>query len=481
MLTGAHPFDMYGDATDEEIDRNIQSGKKPPLRGSRVVSHLSWHAVDLLEQLFEWEPDRRLTASQLLENPWVQGKTARQQKMANSDKRLREFKKFHTKIGAKLFAGLVESGADEDGIERRTSLIERAFRDLDPENKGYVTTKDVIRATDGDVNQADDGGKHKLTLSGFSDLLADSMKNKYFAKGEVIYREGDTGDHMYFIDSGTVTVETSTGSVVTRGRGDFFGEGALLHPQALRSATITAKTPVHAMQISREYFEKYMKDSDEKLFLELTEKDKIRKRNRSKMILRAQNNLKKRKFKKGQSLFKSGQKGDAIFLVEDGKVDIVVGERNVFSAGEGNLCGEYSPIMRRPRNASAVCGTKTCEVYEMSGKDFRALLDMYPDIKTSLHDLCLRRNFKKAVVHRIKKEFPYNNPREAFNAVKTDQSVKDLTMKEISTLMLDLNPDYTDEEIQRVVGAIKLTKSDRMSFDEFKKVFIADIKASASI
>ena len=480
MLTGAHPFDMYGDATDEEIDQNIKSGQKPPLRGSRVVSHLSWHAVDLLEKLFEWDPENRLTAAQLLENEWVQGKTARQQKMANSDKRLKEFKKFHTKIGAKLSAGMVESGADGDGVERRTSLLERAFRELDPENKGYVTTGDVIRATGGE-NQKDDGGRHRLTLSGFSDLLAESMKNRYFGKGDVIYREGDKGDHMYFIDSGTIIIETSTGSVVTRGRGDFFGEGALLHPQKIRSATITCKTPVHVMEISREYFEKYMKDSDEKLFLELTEKDKIRKRNRSKMILRTQNNLKKRKFRKGQSLFKAGQKGDSIFLVEDGKVDIVVGDMNVFSASNGNICGEYSPIMRRPRNASAVCDSKTCEVYEMSGKDFRALLDMYPDIKTSLQDLCLRRNFKKAVVHRIKKEFPYNNPREAFNAVKTDQSVKDLTMKEISTLMLDLNPDYTDEEIQRVVGAIKLTKSDRMSFDEFKKVFIADIKGSASI
>lgn len=254
-----------------------------------------------------------------------------------------------------------------------------------------------------------------------------------------------------------------------------------MSPEKLRSATITCKTPVHAMEISREYFEKYMKDSDETLFLELTEKDKIRKRNRSKMILRAQNNLKKRKFRKGQFLFKSGDSGDSIFLVEDGKVDIVVGDQNVFSAGSGNLCGEYSPIMKRPRNASAVCGSKTCEVYEMSGKDFRALLDIYPDIRTSLHDLCLRRTFKKAVVHRINKEFPYSNPREAFDAVKTDKSVKDLTVAEIYKLLLDLNPEYTEEEVKRVVGAIRLTTSDRMSFDEFKKVFIADIRASASI
>lgn len=481
MLTGAHPFDTYGDATDEELDQNVKEGVGPAIKSSRITSHLSWHAVDLLGKLFERDPEKRMTALELLDNPWVQGKTARQQKMANSDKRLKAFRTFKTKIGAKLFANVVEGGVHEDGVEHRTSLIERAFRDLDAENKGYVTTTDVMRATGDMKNQPQDGGRNQLSLSGFSDLLAESMKNKYFDKGEIIYKEGDIGDHMYFIDSGTVTVETKTGSVVTRGRGDFFGEGALLHPQKLRSATIRCKTPVQAMEISREYFEKYMKDSDEKLFLELTEKDKIRKRNRSKMILRTQNNLKKRTFKEGQTLFKAGRKGDSIFLVEEGKVDITVDGRNVFSATEGNLCGEYAPIMRRIRNASAVCVSKKCEVYEMKGNDFRALLDMYPDIKTSLQDLCLRRDFKKAVVHRIGKEFPYDNPRAAFDAVKTDTSVKDLTLKEISTLMLDLNPSYTDEEIRRIVCAIKLTKADPMSFEEFKKVFIADKKGSASI
>jgi CRP-like cAMP-binding protein len=243
--------------------------------------------------------------------------------MANSDKKLRSFARYRTKIGAKMFAGIVEGGQQEDGVEHRTSLIERAFRDLDPDNKGYVTTDDVIRAT-GEGSASDDGGKHQLSLSAFSDLLAESMKNRYFDRGEVIYREGDIGNHMYYIDSGTVSVETSTGSIATRKRGDFFGEGALLHPQKIRSATIRCKTPVHAMEISREYFEKYMKDSDEKLFLELTEKDKIRKRNRSKMILRTQQNLIKRKFRKGQMLFKKGQRGESIFLVEQGKVSHVI-------------------------------------------------------------------------------------------------------------------------------------------------------------
>jgi len=225
-----------------------------------------------------------------------------------------------------------------------------------------------------------------------------------------------------------------------------------------------------------------MKGSDEKLYLELKEKDKIRKRNRSKMILRAQNDLKERDFKKGQALFKDGEEGDSLFLVEDGKVDIIVGRNNVFSAGKGNLCGEYSPIMGRPRNCTAICASRKCKVYEMNGRDFRSLLELSPDMKASLKDLCLRRDFKKAVVRRLKKEFPYQNPREAFDAVKTDQTCESLTIKEITDLMYELNPEYTDQEIREILSAVKLSpESGNVSFDEFKKVFVADVKTSASI
>jgi len=306
------------------------------------------------------------------------------------------------------------------------------------------------------------------------------MKNKYFPKGHIIYREGEIGNTMYFINSGTVSVETSTGPTSTRGPGDFFGEGAMLHPKKIRSGTIRCNTPVHTMEINREYFEKFMKGSDEKLYLELKEKDKVRKRDRSKMVLRAQNNLKEREFKKGQALFTVGEEGEFLFLVEDGQVDVVVGDKTVFSAYKGNLCGEYSPLMGRPRNCTAICKSKTCKVYEMTGRDFRALLDLTPDMKRSLKDLCLRRDFKKAVVRRLKKEFPYNNPREAFDTVKRDRSVEYLTFKEMTDLMLELNPNYTDDEIREILIAIKLTESGRMSFDEFKKVFVSSKNAKAA-
>ena len=100
---------------------------------------------------------------------------------------------------------------------------------------------------------------------------------------------------------------------------------------------------------------------------------------------------------------------------------------------------------------------------------------------SSLRDLSLRRDFKKAVVHRLQQEFPYDNPREAFDAVKETSSTScNLQYSDISTLMRELHPEYTDDEILEIIRVLALTNSNDVSFDEFKKVFVADIRLSAS-
>jgi CRP-like cAMP-binding protein len=253
----------------------------------------------------------------------------------------------------------------------------------------------------------------------------------------------------------------------------------LLNLSRLRSATIKCDTPVHAMEISREYFEKYLAKSDSGLLLTLREKDKIRKRNRAKMILRSQDSLVKRNLAAGDVLFEKGASGDSLFLVESGRVHIVENGKNVFTATPGNVFGEYAVLTGRPRNCSAYCADG-CVLLEMAGKDFHKLADTSPDIKESLQELSLRRDFKKAVVLRLQKEFPYDNPREAFDAVKIGSS-DELNFASVSSLMRELNPGYTDDEIMDMIRALDLNNSGSVTFEEFEKVFVADIRKSASI
>ena len=318
-------------------------------------------------------------------------------------------------------------------------------------------------------------------MSYFQNLLSENMKNKYFPAGHVIYREDDIGNHMYFINSGTIVVTTKDGSRAERTQGDFFGEGALLDPLKRRSATIRCKTPVHALEISREYFEKYIANSDTGLLLTLKEKDKIRKRNRAKAILKLQTALQTIEKANGSSFFSNEDEGDSIYILEKGKVDIVAGGKQVFTVFPGNVFGEYSVITGRRRNCSAICATPGgCIAQELSGNEFRRLMDSSISVQTSLHDLRLRRDFKKAVVLRLHKEFPYENPKEAFDAAD-QKKLGRLDVESIGNLMRDMNPNYTDEEIQEIIKALDLTNSGEVNFDEFKKVFVGDIRTSASM
>ena len=433
MLCGVHPFDLSGDAPDNVVERRIRKGDFP-LHNSRITAHLSDSAIDLISKLMERNPKKRLTAAGMLEHPWVRGITASTDIITGSDQRLSKYRKFKTQLQQKFFEDVVNWSDDtEDEMRRKTSLIERSFRSLDEEQKGFISPSDIGLEggeDDKDDNVDEGGGGGGLSMSDFYNLLSENMVHKHFGKREVIYKEGDVGNEMYFIVSGSIEVTTKSGSRATRTAGDFFGEGALLHPRRIRSATITCKTPVHAMCISREYFEKYLATSESGLLLTIKEKDKIRKRNRAKTILKLQKNLEDCDYQEGEALFSAGEEGDALYIVDSGEVDVQVRGKHVFTATPGNLCGEHSVLTGQKRNSTAICSSpEGCRAEKMSGKDFRTLMDSSPGMEDSLRELSIRRDFKKAVVHRLRKEFPYDNPKAAFDAVKGGSMHRQLTRK----------------------------------------------------
>ncbi|KAK4879575.1 hypothetical protein RN001_007721 [Aquatica leii] len=91
----------------------------------------------------------------------------------------------------------------------------------------------------------------KQVLSRVTDLL----KREFYRTGEVIVRQGDHGDKFYIISAGNVTVtKESEGEKAKMGRGEFFGQLALLNDD-VRQATVTADPPgVECFSLSRAEF-----------------------------------------------------------------------------------------------------------------------------------------------------------------------------------------------------------------------------------
>lgn len=86
-----------------------------------------------------------------------------------------------------------------------------------------------------------------------------SMVRRTYRRDEVLFHEGDPGDQLLVIEKGRVAIRitTSLGDVATvtiLGRGDVFGEQALLDPESRRTATAIALEPVEVRALHRDRF-----------------------------------------------------------------------------------------------------------------------------------------------------------------------------------------------------------------------------------
>jgi serine/threonine protein kinase len=48
MLTGLHPFDLYGKTPNKEVEARFVNKRPPPLRNSAVTAHLSDATIDVI-------------------------------------------------------------------------------------------------------------------------------------------------------------------------------------------------------------------------------------------------------------------------------------------------------------------------------------------------------------------------------------------------------------------------------------------------
>ena len=84
--------------------------------------------------------------------------------------------------------------------------------------------------------------------------MAINELGRRYADGEVIVRQGETGDCMYVVQAGCVEVVRTEGNrdvlVAVLEAGDFFGEMAIFERE-VRSATVRARGPVRVLTVDK--------------------------------------------------------------------------------------------------------------------------------------------------------------------------------------------------------------------------------------
>ncbi len=108
--------------------------------------------------------------------------------------------------------------------------------------------------------------KFKVTSSEGTHDSLEPMRTQ-FAKGSVIFAEGDLGLAMYVIETGTVEIRKRLGGkervLATLAKGDFFGEMCMLEEETPRSAAAYAVDDVTAVMIDQSAFTFILKHNPE--------------------------------------------------------------------------------------------------------------------------------------------------------------------------------------------------------------------------
>eukprot|EP00559_Dactyliosolen_fragilissimus_P008991 CAMPEP_0184864116 /NCGR_PEP_ID=MMETSP0580-20130426/13857_1 /TAXON_ID=1118495 /ORGANISM="Dactyliosolen fragilissimus" /LENGTH=766 /DNA_ID=CAMNT_0027362771 /DNA_START=386 /DNA_END=2687 /DNA_ORIENTATION=- len=512
MLTGVHPFDLTGMATDEEIERRIRKDPSPPIT-PELTSHLSPYAIDLLRKLFAADPKQRISAYDMLQHPWIAGDEARTDVIERSAQKLSSFKDLRAKIEAGIFSLLIESGNREtalgeyapkmvyrddhkvgdDRSSPPTSVLKKAFEAFDEGGKGFLTTEDlerVVSLTTGeslteidrkDMLEATNDGNEKtslgskLSLSHFSNMFS-GLKRKHFLRGHIIFEAGDEGNAMYFINSGKVEIQTRKGQLVHILRhGDFFGEGSLLEDNNKRFSTARCATPVDVIKIKKEDFQKYMENSKSARD-NLKFKWKARTLADAKSMIRLQTKVKERKFHKNDVVYREGDMGKSMYTVDEkngGMLDVMHGGIVVHQYHSGESFGESSLLLARPRSSTVVCASESCILHEMQGKHFLAFLETSPETKETLLNMCRKRLFKKAVkAHSLENQHGLSNDDlvKAFHSMDLDKSGS-LSLDEIRRLMHAMDPTISEVDIIQLLKFIDVDEDGQLSFDDFNAFF----------
>jgi serine/threonine protein kinase len=352
MLTGIHPFDPEGTNTDAQIEERIKKNPHPPI--GEYTAHLSPSAIDLIKNLMDPKVKKRIDAYNMLNHPWVRGETASTWVMKGSDKKLAKFKQLRSQVEASIFAALVEASTQEINLsERRRDplsenvikseghLMKRAFEMFDREGKGVVSVEDlghgVGKYTGSTISRddvqemldasasrrqrgEDDGAPSgsNLALSDFTELFS-KLKYVHTPRGGKFFSAGEPGDCMYFINSGKVEIHTRKGQVVSILRaGEFFGEGSLLEKDNRRFAGARAVTPVDAIKITKEDFDRYTAaPSAHGIAVPLKLKWKTRQLENAKTLIRLEKSVEARDYKKDDIIYSEGEEGDSIYYVND--------------------------------------------------------------------------------------------------------------------------------------------------------------------
>lgn len=243
--------------------------------------------------------------------------------------------------------------------------------------------------------------------------IADDLEMVSLAAGQLLFRQGDPGDSMYVVESGLldVRVAAADGSpqVIDRlDAGAAVGEMALLTGQP-RTADVVASVDSRLVRLTKAGFdrlaERYPAIASG---FAVAVMPRIHRLKLAGILTRlfgdidpvtlhaVQEKIVWRRLVDGEALFRQGEMGLSMYIVVNGRLQIVVDddadhpERIVGEVGAGETVGEYALLTDDVRSATVIA-TRDTDVVEMTRAVFQELTGEHPRAMTEIARIIVMR------------------------------------------------------------------------------------------
>ncbi len=228
--------------------------------------------------------------------------------------------------------------------------------------------------------------------------ICDALEKKQFGPGEVIVKQGEVGDALYFIKGGAVEVRQKTRGEAeakilgTHKAGTFFGEQSIMQNDTgagdsgsganLRNATCVAVLPTTCYRLGREDFTRMLGPMHELIGMQSKARTLSAVSLLSELSVAEREEIarlmKRRVYAPGDIIIRQGDSGDEFFIIDSGEVRFERKKESEAAADDigtlfaNQFFGEGSLLTSDVRRASAIAVADTV-CYTLSGQQFRDL------------------------------------------------------------------------------------------------------------